>query len=58
MLADYGSYWENLILGFLFDFLALTSEASVLGEAADSGPGNQAISQVVLGLVYNPGEAR
>lgn len=44
--------------GFLSGFLALTSETSVLGRGSCPGPGNRGLSRVVLGLLYNPGEAR
>lgn len=46
--------------GFLFDFLALTSEASVLGEAVDRGPGpgHWGLSEEILGLLFTPEEAR
>lgn len=56
MMGKSSSFYKGLYL----DFLALTSEASVQGEAVDSGPGpgNQAVSRVVLGLLYNLGEAR
>lgn len=47
-----------LTRGFLSGFLALTSEASVLGRGSCPGPDNRDLSRVVLGLLYNPGEAR
>lgn len=46
-----------LTRGFLSGFLTLTSEASVLGRGSCPGPGNRDLSWVVLGLLYNLGEA-